>query len=415
VLAYHDDHLRKRITYPNGITQCFWYDASDRIKEAWSQRESECYNPADPPPDPPQRLTSYKYDYKLGSADTALIQQVTDLAGNVITYDYDDLNRLERAQTTGPNPKTFTYTYDHNSNRLTQTVDGAQTSYSYNDADQLTSGGGVTYTYDGNGNELSASGLRTSTYNVKDQLDTLTPQGQASIPMSYTDGGQFRRVTRGSTSFTNSALGVTRENSTSYTVDPDGFVLGQRSPSRLYFLHDGLGSVVATANEGGSESLIARYDPFGGCLASCPTVPYRWLGGLRVYFDSTTGLYKMGARYYDATLGRFTQVDPVAGGSANAYDYAAQNPVNHFDPDGSQWCSWDCAIEKASRARKAVSKVTTRAGKAAGNYAWKKLKEDTEELQDWSQRDVRKDLRRVGRLAGSRGGRCVIGGVALGG
>jgi RHS repeat-associated protein len=152
---------------------------------------------------------------------------------------------------------------------------------------------------------------------------------------------------------------VTREDVASYTVDPDGFVLGQRSPSRLYFLHDGFGSVVATANEGGSESLIARYDPFGDCLANCPTVPYRWLGGLGVYFDDAPiGLYKMGTRYYDPALGRFTQVDPVLGGAANAYDYAGQDPINEFDVDGD--VCWGCIKDKAAGAAKGV-----------GKFAWK--------------------------------------------
>jgi uncharacterized protein RhaS with RHS repeats len=42
----------------------------------------------------------------------------------------------------------------------------------------------------------------------------------------------------------------------------------------------------------------------------------------------------MGTRYYDPTLGRFTQVDPVAGGSANPYDYAFQDPINIYDTVG---------------------------------------------------------------------------------
>jgi RHS repeat-associated protein len=335
VLDYHDDNLRKRITYPNGISQCFWYDISDRIEFVWSQRSTDCTKNN---PTPPPRITDYTYTYKRPGTqiDTGLIQTVADKAGNVTTYTYDDVRRLQQAQTVGPNLKTFAYSYDHNSNRLTQTIDGTQTTtYTYNDADQLKTDGGPNFTYDGNGNELNAPSRRTSTYNAKDQLDSLTPQGQPTIAMSYTGMGQFRRVARGSTTFTNSALGVTREDSTSYTVDPDGVVLGQRNGTRTYFVHDGLGSVVATTTEAGAESAIARYEPFGKCLANCPAGAYGWLGGLGVYLDSATGLYKMGTRYYDPALGRFTQVDPVEGVAANRYDYAGQDAINVADPDGT--------------------------------------------------------------------------------
>jgi hypothetical protein len=46
----------------------------------------------------------------------------------------------------------------------------------------------------------------------------------------------------------------------------------------------------------------------------------------------------MGARSYLPTLGRFLQVDPIDGGSANPYDYAFQDPLNTFDLDGR--CVW---------------------------------------------------------------------------
>jgi RHS repeat-associated protein len=38
------------------------------------------------------------------------------------------------------------------------------------------------------------------------------------------------------------------------------------------------------------------------------------------YQDTTTGLYKIGARYYQPELGRWTQVDP-SGLDANPYAY----------------------------------------------------------------------------------------------
>lgn len=42
----------------------------------------------------------------------------------------------------------------------------------------------------------------------------------------------------------------------------------------------------------------------------------------------------MGVRLYVPAIGRFLQVDPIPGGSANDYDYANQDPINAYDLDG---------------------------------------------------------------------------------
>jgi hypothetical protein len=51
------------------------------------------------------------------------------------------------------------------------------------------------------------------------------------------------------------------------------------------------------------------------------------------FFVYDIALLKLGARYYDPTLGRFTQPDP-AGQGPNPYAYAGDDPANHTDPTG---------------------------------------------------------------------------------
>lgn len=62
--------------------------------------------------------------------------------------------------------------------------------------------------------------------------------------------------------------------------------------------------------------------------------PLRYIGG----YQEAANLYKLGARYYDATTGRFTQSDP-AGQESNPYAYAGCNPVNSKDPSGLDACA----------------------------------------------------------------------------
>jgi len=84
----------------------------------------------------------------------------------------------------------------------------------------------------------------------------------------------------------------------------------------------------------------------------------------------------MGTRYYDPSLGRFTQVDPIAGGSANAYDYANCDPVNQADPNGTMAAAAARLLPfiiavAAKSLRIAVKNVTRAQWIACGNAASK--------------------------------------------
>jgi RHS repeat-associated protein len=346
--VYDIDHMRTETRYPNGVTQYMRYDAANRLTEIEGNKVAGGVV-----------LTKYTYCYRLplnagctGTNDTGLRQRVIDKDGNATTYTYDVLNRLIRAEersSAGALLNSYEYAYDGNSNRTSQVVNGTTTPYTHNAADQLTVGSGVTYSYDANGNETGNSAGRSFSFNSKDQTVSATPAGGSAIAMSYMGSGQARRVSAGSTTFQNNALGLGREtvggNSTTYVRDDRGLLTAQRTASgSLYFLFDGIGSVAAVTDATGTVAAAYKYEPFGKIVTATGSItnPWRFLGGLGVYWDAQTGLYKMGARYYDPSLGRFTQVDPVADGSLNAYDYAGQNPINAFDPDGRQitYCNW---------------------------------------------------------------------------
>ena len=69
--------------------------------------------------------------------------------------------------------------------------------------------------------------------------------------------------------------------------------------------------------------------------------PFRYRG---YYYDSETGFYYLGSRYYDPEVGRFISADTtdILGASGNLYDknlyaYCDNNPIVRADSNGTMW------------------------------------------------------------------------------
>ena len=100
-----------------------------------------------------------------------------------------------------------------------------------------------------------------------------------------------------------------------------------------YYLNDEQGSVRYLTGSDGSIRNHYRYSAFGETITAEETVPNR-LRYNEQMADGLTGLYYLRARYYNASLGRFTQEDVIYNDGLNLYAYCNSNPVMYADPSG---------------------------------------------------------------------------------
>jgi RHS repeat-associated protein len=133
----------------------------------------------------------------------------------------------------------------------------------------------------------------------------------------------------------------------SYGAGGNGIVQGletplvtqTRSDTRYYFLKDHLGSVRVTVDVSGNVTSYDDFYPFGMTMDGrsgnfgSGDARYKYTTKER---DAESGYDYFGARYYDARIGRWMAVDPLAERYAqwSPFGYANENPLRLIDTDG---------------------------------------------------------------------------------
>jgi RHS repeat-associated protein len=117
-----------------------------------------------------------------------------------------------------------------------------------------------------------------------------------------------------------------------------GRLVAMRQSTTLTFIHqDHLTGTSVVSDSSGALVSSIKYYPFGECRNSQGNPGTdKLFTGQRL---DGTGLYYYGARYYDASMGRFISADPTIPDSENPkalnrYAYALNNPLKYVDPSG---------------------------------------------------------------------------------
>nr|WP_239149242.1 DNRLRE domain-containing protein [Streptomyces sp. SID12501] len=313
---------------------------------------------------------------------TAAGQQAGHIENNGVTttstYTYDAANRLTRSSDdTGSACTTRSYGFasntSYNRTSLTtaaSTTDCADTTtatttttaatHTYDSADRITDTG---YTYDAFGRTTALPDGTTLAYYtgdlVRQEATSTTKQTwtldadhrlSAWTTQTSTDEGSTWAATATRASHyddgTDSPAWITEDTSGAITRNVSDLANGLAATTSttggttLQFanLHGDIAVQLAMST---TATAALSYDEFGNTTSS---TRYGWLGEAQRNSDAQSGIMLMGVRLYNSGTGRFLSVDPILGGSANAYDYTNQDPVNQVDLAGTKAAHRTCGI-----------------------------------------------------------------------
>nr|WP_317126670.1 RHS repeat-associated core domain-containing protein [Bacteroides sp. AM32-11AC] len=298
-------------------------------------------------------VRGYKFTYdgldrvlNAGCGETASIStNANRFSENVTGYDKNgNIKSLQRYGQTGASAYGLidNLTFTLNGNQLSR-VDDAVMASAYGGGFEFKDGVKQVgeYTYDANGNltkDLN-KGITDIQYNCLNLPSAVTFSDGSTITYVYAaDGTKLRTVHKigGATTTTDYCGNVVYENGAQKLLITEEGYITLSDNKYYYYLKDHQGNNRVVINQSGAVEETNHYYLFGGVFASSTsTQPYKYNSK---EYDTKKGLnwYDYGARHYDAVLGRFMTVDPLAEKyySESLYTYCYSNPINCIDPNG---------------------------------------------------------------------------------
>jgi RHS repeat-associated protein len=321
----------------------------------------------------PSRITDGTLDLTLGFDRLDRLQRRTEVVAGQQAYDlqltYDNVGRItHRVEAVAGVSHTFDYDYDADGRLTLVTRDGAAVErYAYDangnrssrqlgstpaeaassDAqDRVLQQGALSYAFNADG-QMTRRGADTFGYSTRGELLEATAGGQT---VRYAYDGLGRRVARTDATGTTQYLygnpdqpfqvTAARGPSGPLTVfyyDEAGVLFAlERGGARYYVGADQVGTPRVVSDAAGNAVKVLEYDSFGNLQSDSNPgfeLPIGFAGGLA---DPATGLVRFGLRDYDPVSGRWAARDAAlfAGGQANLYAYAGNDPVGLVDRSG---------------------------------------------------------------------------------
>ena len=260
-------------------------------------------------------LSQYEYTYD-NNGNILTTNETVGEQQNSITYTYDKLNRI--ATVSGTKGADSYYEYDYRGNRKnnfeeTNFLSDGNAEFRYNERDKLY--------YANVGNDTTNIEYSSNGYRYVKQINNDEP-----VFYIYDISGRLVAEAKAQTG------GVVPVSH--YVWGPDRVLakIDKTNNTTYYYLYNGHSDVVQIVDVSGVIKNTYDYDVWGNFISKHETIenPFTYFGQT---YDETTGLYYLRARYYDPTVGRFTQQDSAEDGY-NWYIYGNQNPVMYADYSG---------------------------------------------------------------------------------